>query len=171
MSNKLLPLVRSKPWLIPFLYYLPESAFSPSQLARELGTRTDYVKHCLRVARRLNMVRQVGEGLYVASREEIEEVLRTLNITKLKGAFVADLGRRYVIVRARKKYVKVIHVSKELVENVAITLAQLKRARVSEIAERVGQVGREVYRALLVLRAYGRVVKQGDYYMISDART
>jgi len=117
------------------------------------------------------MVRQVGEGLYVASREEIEEVLRTLNITKLKGAFVADLGRRYVIVRARKKYVKVIHVSKELVENVAITLAQLKRARVSEIAERVGQVGREVYRALLVLRAYGRVVKQGDYYMISDART
>lgn len=168
MSDKLLPLVRSKPWLIPFLYYLPDGTFSPSQLARELGTRTDYVKHCLRVTRRLNLVRQVGEGLYAASREEIEGALKALDIARLREAFVADIGKQYVIVRTRKRYVRVIRVSKELVENVMIVLTQLKRAQVSEIAEKVGHVGREVYRALLVLRAYGRVVKRGDYYMISS---
>ena len=169
MNNRLLLLVKSKPWLLPFLYHLPEGAFSPSQLARELGTRTDYVKHCLRIVRRLNLVKHVGGGLYAASREEIKGVLETLGVIKLRSMLVADLGDQYAIIRARRKYVKVARVSRELVERVAVILAQLRRARASEIAERVGHTGREVYRALLVLRAYGRVVKQGDHYTLVDS--
>ena len=163
-AKDLVALVKTRPWLVPFFYHASRlGEFSPSQLARAIGTRTDYVRYCLRLLSRLGVVERRGEGRYAVV-ANLAPVLEGLGIARRGETYVVDVGGHYAVARVRSRYVKVFCVPKGLATRVLEALKKFGEAQTGDLASALGEHPKAVYRALVALTARGLVEKRGDRY-------